>query len=158
MRISYAAVAVAGFGATEAFQFERDIPAGYRVAKGSGRCAQELMLLDRPGITAVKQVRSSWLWRESFNSKIRDELLNGEIFYTLEEARVINERWRRHYNTVRPLGYKPPAPEALQWPASQPGPPNGGRPYFLKQWAAHRIKNWIKAIPNVCGPEKDLKN
>lgn len=39
---------------------------------------------------------------ESFNSKLRDELLNGEIFYTLEEARVVIEGWRQHYNTVRP--------------------------------------------------------
>jgi len=62
---------------------------------------------------------------ESFNSKLRDELLNGEIFYTLKEAKNIIERWRRHYNTIRPhssLGYKPPAPEAVQWPAAQPGP------------------------------------
>jgi len=52
---------------------------------------------------------------ESFNGKLRDELLNGEIFYTIPEARVLIERWRRHYNTVRPhssLGYRPPAPEA----------------------------------------------
>jgi transposase InsO family protein len=50
---------------------------------------------------------------ESFNGKLRDELLNGEIFYTLAEARVLIERWRRHYNEVRPhsaLGYRPPAP------------------------------------------------
>jgi len=62
---------------------------------------------------------------ESFNSKLRDEFLNGEIFYTLNEARVIIEGWRRHYNTVRPhssLGYKPSAPEALLWPASLPDP------------------------------------
>ncbi len=53
---------------------------------------------------------------ESFNSKLRDELLNGEIFYTLAEAKVVIESWRRHYNTKRPhssLGYKPPAPEAF---------------------------------------------
>ncbi len=53
---------------------------------------------------------------ESFNSKLRDELLKGEIFYSLEEAKVIIENWRRHYNTVRPhssLGYRPPAPEVL---------------------------------------------
>ncbi len=52
---------------------------------------------------------------ESFNGKLRDELLNGEIFYTLQEAKVLIERWRVHYNTVRPhssLGYRPPAPEA----------------------------------------------
>jgi len=52
---------------------------------------------------------------ESFNGKLRDELLNGEIFYTLREAKVLVERWRVHYNTRRPhssLGYRPPAPEA----------------------------------------------
>ena len=52
---------------------------------------------------------------ESFNGKLRYELLNGEIFDTLLEAKVIIERWRRHYNSVRPhssLGYRPPAPEA----------------------------------------------
>jgi transposase InsO family protein len=52
---------------------------------------------------------------ESFNGKLRDELLNGEIFYTLREAKVLIERWREHYNTWRPhsaLGYRPPAPEA----------------------------------------------
>ncbi|MFK0167159.1 IS3 family transposase [Rhizobium sp. NPDC090279] len=61
---------------------------------------------------------------ESFNSKLRDELLNGEIFYTLKEAKIIIEGWRRHYNTVRPhssLNYKPPAPEATVWPR-QNGP------------------------------------
>ncbi len=52
--------------------------------------------------------------------KLRDELLNGEIFYTLKEAQVMIEIWRQHYNKVRPhssLGYRPPAPEALVWPA-----------------------------------------
>jgi putative transposase len=53
---------------------------------------------------------------ESFNGKLRDELLNREIFTTLEEARVLIEQWRREYNQVRPhsaLGYRPPAPEAV---------------------------------------------
>jgi putative transposase len=53
---------------------------------------------------------------ESFNGKLRDELLNGEIFYTLREAKILIERWRTHYNQVRPhsaLGYRPPAPEAM---------------------------------------------
>ncbi len=52
---------------------------------------------------------------ESFNGKLRDELLNREIFYTLTEAQVLVRRWRRQYNQVRPhssLGYQPPAPEA----------------------------------------------
>ena len=54
---------------------------------------------------------------ESFNSKLHDELLNGEIFYTLQEAKVLIEQWRIHYNTVRPhnsLGYHPPAPQAIK--------------------------------------------
>ncbi len=55
-------------------------------------------------------------YNESFNGKLRDELLNGEIFYTLKEAEILIGRWRQHYNTIRPhsaLGYKPPAPEAI---------------------------------------------
>ena len=53
---------------------------------------------------------------ESFNGKMRDELLNLEIFYSLKEAQVLIEMWRRHYNTVRPhsaLGYRPPVPAAI---------------------------------------------
>ena len=56
-------------------------------------------------------------YNENFNGKLRDELLNGEIFYTLREAQILVERWRRRYNEVRPhrsLGYKPPAPQAKQ--------------------------------------------
>ncbi len=52
---------------------------------------------------------------ESFNGKLRDELLNREVFTTLTEAKVLIEQWRREYNQVRPhssLGYQPPAPEA----------------------------------------------
>ena len=54
---------------------------------------------------------------ESFNGKLRDELLNGEVFNTLREAQVLIERWRRHFNEERPhsaLGYRPPAPETVQ--------------------------------------------
>ena len=53
---------------------------------------------------------------ESFNGKLRDELLSREIFTTFGEARVLIEQWRREYNQVRPhssLGYRPPAPEAI---------------------------------------------
>jgi transposase InsO family protein len=56
---------------------------------------------------------------ESLNGKLRDELLNREIFYTLEEAKVLIEKWRKEYNQIRPhsaLGYKPPAPETIQPP------------------------------------------
>jgi transposase InsO family protein len=65
---------------------------------------------------------------ESFNARLRDELLNGEIFYSLKEAQIIIESWRRHYNAVRPhqsLGYRPPAPEVVEpalaaWPSTPP--------------------------------------
>jgi transposase InsO family protein len=53
---------------------------------------------------------------ESFNARMRDELLNGEIFFTLLEAKVIIEMWVKHYNTIRPhssLNYKPPVPETF---------------------------------------------
>jgi len=53
---------------------------------------------------------------ESFNARLRDELLDGEIFYSLAEARIVVESWRRHYNAKRPhasMGYKPPAPEVF---------------------------------------------
>lgn len=64
---------------------------------------------------------------ESFNARLRDELLNGEIFYSLREAQIVIESWRRHYNAVRPhasLGYRAPAPEVIiprhaAWPAAQ---------------------------------------
>ena len=54
---------------------------------------------------------------ESFNGQLRDELLDGEIFYTLKEAKVLIERWRQQYNHFRPhsaLGYRSPAPEAIE--------------------------------------------
>lgn len=53
---------------------------------------------------------------ESFNGKLRDEYLNQEIFYSLREAQIVIEKWRKHYNTKRPhsaLGYRPPAPQAI---------------------------------------------
>jgi putative transposase len=76
--------------------------------------------------TAFIEPGSPWEngYCESFNSKLRDELLNSEIFYSLAEAKVIIEAWRRYYNTKRPhssLGYKPPAPEAIAWPSNPAG-------------------------------------
>ena len=53
---------------------------------------------------------------ESFNGKMRVEVLNREVFDTLLEAKVLVERWRREYNHIRPhsaLGYRPPAPEVI---------------------------------------------
>jgi len=64
-------------------------------------------------------------YSESFNGKLRDELLDQEIFYTLQEARVLIEWWRQHYNTVRPhsaLNYRPPAPESRAVPTVRSRP------------------------------------
>ena len=68
--------------------------------------------------TAFIEPGSPWEngYCESFNARFRDELLNGEIFFSLREAQILIEQWRRHYNTVRPhsaLGYRPPAPESF---------------------------------------------
>jgi putative transposase len=81
--------------------------------------------------TAYIEPGSPWEngYVESFNGKLRDELLNGEIFYSLKEAQIIIETWRRHYNTKRPhssLGYRPPAPEVVRGPASPAS--SGARP------------------------------
>ena len=77
--------------------------------------------------TAYIEPGSPWEngYVESFNSKLRDELLNGEIFYSLREAQILIEGWRQHYNAVRPhsaLRWTPPAPEVRLtapqiWPA-----------------------------------------
>ena len=81
--------------------------------------------------TAYIEKGSPWEngYVESFNGKLRDELLNAEVFNTLAEARVLIEQWRVHYNTVRPhssLGYRPPAPEVvvsgMTMPPGRPGP------------------------------------
>jgi transposase InsO family protein len=74
--------------------------------------------------TAYIEKASPWEngYVESFNGKLRDELLNGEVFNTLREAQVLIEEWRRHYNRVRPhssLGYRPPAPETVPGARSQ---------------------------------------
>ena len=68
--------------------------------------------------TAYIEPGSPWEngYIESFNARFRDELLNGEIFYSLKEAQIVIEQWRRHYNTKRPhsaLGYRPSAPETI---------------------------------------------
>ena len=68
--------------------------------------------------TAYIELGSPWEngYCESFNGRMWDELLNGEVFYSLREAQILIEKWRKHYNTKSPhsaLGYKPPAPEAI---------------------------------------------
>ena len=60
----------------------------------------------RPCVNSAAYIERGSPWEngyvESFNARLRDELLNGEIFYTLREAQVVIESWRRHYNTIRP--------------------------------------------------------
>jgi len=105
---------------------ERGIPAHLRSDNGSEFTAKKVCtwlsklevkpLFIEPG--------SPWEngYIESFNGKMRDELLAREIFYSLKEAQVMIEIWRREYNTIRPhsaLGYRPPAPETILFQPSQ---------------------------------------
>lgn len=97
---------------------ERGVPTFIRSDNGPEMVAKVLRKwLARVGTqTAYIMPGSPWEngYCESFNGKLRNELLDGEIFYTLREAQVIVEQWRWHYNRIRPhsaLGYRPPAPE-----------------------------------------------
>jgi putative transposase len=92
--------------------------------------------------TAYIEPGSPWEngYCESFNAKLRDELLNGEIFYSLAEARIVIESWRRHYNTQRPhssLGYRPPAPEVIAWPAAPSGAASPATPAVAPRPVMH---------------------
>jgi len=98
----------------------RGVPKHLRSDNGPEFTAQVVRnWLHRVGVkTLFIEPGSPWEngYVESFNGKLSDELLNGEIFYTLKEAKILIERWRVHYNTVRPhsaLGYRPPAPQAV---------------------------------------------
>ena len=97
---------------------ERGVPEYIRSDNGPEMVAKVLRnWLSRVGTkTAYIMPGSPWEngYCESFNGELRNELLDGEIFYTLKEAQVITEHWRWHYNRIRPhsaLGYRPPAPE-----------------------------------------------
>ena len=99
----------------------RGVPDHIRSDNGSEFTAKVVRdWLGRVGVkTLFIEPGSPWEngYNESFNGRLRDEMLNPEMFDTLLEARVLIERWRRHYNTVRPhssLGYVPPAPEAIR--------------------------------------------
>ncbi len=98
----------------------RGVPQFIRSDNGSEFTAQAVRdWLAKVGVnTLFIEPGSPWEngYVESFNGKLRDELLNREIFYTLLEAKVLIERWRQHYNQVRPhsaLGYNPPAPTTV---------------------------------------------
>ena len=108
----------------------RGIPEHSRSDNGPEFIAQEL----RPWLgnleTGTLYIEPGSPWGngycESFNGKLRDECLNGEIVYSLKEAQIVIGQWRQQYNTVRPhaaLGYRPPAPGAytpVRNPVSQP--------------------------------------
>ena len=107
----------------------RGIPCYIRSDNGPEFTAKAVRAwLDRMEVeTLFIEPSSPWEngYNESFNGKLRDELLDREIFDTLLEAKVLIEAWRREYNTFRPhsaLGYRPPVPEAIL-----PRPPAGGR-------------------------------
>jgi putative transposase len=99
---------------------ERGVPEYIRSDNGSEFTAQLVWeWLDRTGAKTL-YIEPGGPWEngycESFNGKRSDECLKGEVFYTLAEAKVLIERWRREYNQVRPhsaLAYRPPAPEAI---------------------------------------------
>jgi transposase InsO family protein len=124
---------------TELF-VEHGAPDHIRSDNGSEFTATEVRKwLARVGVkTLFITPGSPWenVYNESFNGRLRNEVLNGEIFYSLREAQVLIESWRRYYNTVRPhssLGYRPPAPEAItsRWPdpASVIGGPRPDRAF-----------------------------
>ena len=99
---------------------ERGVPECLRSDNGSEFTAQSIRdWLKAIGVrTLYIEPGSPWEngYVESFNGKLRDELLNREVFETLREAQVLTERWRREYNQIRPhsaLAYRPPAPEAV---------------------------------------------
>jgi len=103
----------------------RGIPEHIRSDNGPEFIARELrQWLGKVGTRTLYIERGSpWEngYCESFNGKLRDECLNGEIFYSLKEAQIVIERWRREFNTERPhsaLGYRPPAPVAAFRPGA----------------------------------------
>ena len=99
---------------------ERGVPVHIRSDNGSEFIAKKVcQFLSRLSVKPLFiEPGSPWEngYIESFNGKMRDELLSGEIFYSLKEAQVLIEMWRKHYNTVRPhssLGYRPPVPATV---------------------------------------------
>ena len=98
----------------------RGIPEHLRSDNGPEFIAQDLRKWLAKVGTGVLYIEPGSPWEngycESFNGKLRDECLNGEIFYSLKEAQIVIEQWRVKYNTRRPhsaLGYRPPAPLAI---------------------------------------------
>ena len=120
----------------------RGPPANIRSDNGSEFIATAVQKwLAQVGVTTLYITPASpWEngYNESFDGSLRDELLNGEIFFSLAEAKVLIETWRRHHNTIRPhssLGYRPPAPET----ASPPLPPSGSASLHLQATLATEV-------------------
>jgi hypothetical protein len=124
-----------------------DIVLKLRQFKGCAGC-HSLSISDIPKV----------LWRgiyrqegESVKARVRDELLNGEVFTTLREAQILIERWRGHYNTVRPhsaLGYRPPAPKSIV-PIDQ-RPTMHYHSNRTTQWGHTKVSATIPMIKLVC--------
>jgi transposase InsO family protein len=116
----------------------RGVPAHIRSDQGPEFVAEAVKgwIAGVGAATAFIEKASPWEngYVESFNGKLRDELLDCEVFNALREAQVLIERWRRHYNAVRPhsaLGYRPPAPEVVIAGPLQPrrsGPTGSAQP------------------------------
>ena len=113
----------------------RGVPAHIRSDNGPEFIAKAVQEWIRGVGAATAYITPGSPWEngyvESFNARLRDELLNGEIFYSLREAKIVIEQWRRHYNQIRPhssLGYQAPAPEAVILPPAWPSPLVGAAP------------------------------
>jgi putative transposase len=98
----------------------RGLPAYIRLDNGRGFLAETVRGWIKAVGTKTAYIEPGSPWEngycESFSGRMRDELLNGEIFYSLREAQIIIERWRGHYNTERPhsaLGFRLPAPKTI---------------------------------------------
>ena len=116
----------------------RGVPAHVRSDQGPEFVAEAVKgwIAGVGAATAFIERASPWEngYVESFNGKLRDELLRAEVFNSLREAQVLIEQWRRHYNTARPhsaLGYRPPAPDVITPMLLMPSPrtdPTGSAP------------------------------
>ena len=98
----------------------RDVPEHIRSDNGAEMTAKVVRnWLTRVGAkTLFIEPGSPWKndYCKSFNEKLRDELMHGELFYSLKEAQIAIEQWRKHYNTIKPhsaLNYRPPAPQTF---------------------------------------------
>ena len=125
---------------------ERGIPGHIRSDNGSEFKADQIRgWIENLGVEPLYiEPGSPWEngYNESFNGRLRDEFLKTEVFYSLQEAKVLSAEWRHHYNHIRPhssLGYKPPAPLT-----------KGGKPFMAAPtYAIAPVASAMNAIGNV---------